>query len=127
MCTNIDHHYQTVGRILVYLVEKGLARVEFDESDAMEIMTDRRGDEEEVLQTFADCLQWMLAEGLIRVGNVQEYEGGYHLSGVQLTSAGIAVIKLDPEDPDIGSSIEERVKNREAEPIDTATDWRVCW
>jgi hypothetical protein len=107
--SNIEYHYQTIGRILAYLVNKGLARVEFDASDAMEIMTERQRDEEEVLSTFSDCLHWMNDEGLIRVANISEYDGGYNFIGVQLTSRGIALIKSDPNDKEIGSSIEKRV------------------
>ena len=64
--SKIDYHYQTMGRILSHLVQQGLKRVDFDDSDAMKIMTERHGDEEEVLQTFADVLHWMNDEGLIR-------------------------------------------------------------
>lgn len=72
-------------------------------------MTERHGDEEEVLQTFADVLHWMNDEGLIRVGQVQEYDGGFAFSGVQLTSRGIAVIQAKPNDPELGESIEKKV------------------
>lgn len=116
----MEYHYQTMGRVLVYLVSRGLARVDFEESDAMEIMTERWGDEEEVLQAFADCLKWMLAEGLIRAENVTEYEGGYLFSGVQLTSAGIAVIRRNPQDPDIGPSIEDRVSRNADSPMEAS-------
>lgn len=51
----------------------------------------------------------MRDEGLIRVSDFQEYDGGYHFLGVQLTSAGIALIKTDTEDPELGESIEKRV------------------
>jgi hypothetical protein len=107
--SNIEYHYQTIGRILAHLVNQGLSRIDLDQSNAMEIMTERRGDEEEVLATFSDCLHWMKDEGLIRVAKAQEFEGGYYFNSVQLTSAGIALIKSDPNDSDIGASIEKRV------------------
>lgn len=107
--SKIEYHYQTIGRILAHLVNHGLARIDLSSSDAMEIMTERRGDEWEVLDTFLDCLHWMHGEGLIRVQKFQEYTGGYDVSGVQLTSSGVALIRRDPEDPDIGKSIQERV------------------
>lgn len=120
MSSTIDYHYQTVGRILVFLIEKGLARVDLEAQDAMDVMRETRGDEEEVLQAFADCLQWMIAEGLIRAHSVQEYDGGYSFNGVQLTSAGIAMIKRKTDDAEIGPSIEARVKKQDKEPLDVS-------
>lgn len=116
--SQIEYHYQTVGRILVYLVARGLSRTNLDASDAMDIMTERQGDEEEVVQAFADCLQWMLAEGLIRAYSVQEFDEGYDFNGVQLTALGVATIKRDPHDPDIGLNVETRVARKDADPID---------
>ncbi|GCA52815.1 hypothetical protein GOA99_22855 [Sinorhizobium meliloti] len=107
--SKMEYHYQTMGRILSFLVQKGFSRVDFDESDAMEILTERWGSEEEVLQTFADVLRWMNNEGLIRVSNIQEYEGGYAFSGVQLTSKGVAIIQVKPNDPELGESIEKKI------------------
>lgn len=107
--SNIEYHYQTIGRILAHLINRGLSRVDLDPSDAMEIMTERRGNEEQVLSTFSDCLHWMVSEGLIRVSNIHEYEGGYDFMGIQLTSAGIALIRSDPKDAEIGPNIEKRV------------------
>lgn len=107
--STMEYHYQTMGRILSHLIQKGFSRVDFDESDAMDIMTERWGSEEEVLQTFADVLHWMDSEGLIRVANIQEYDGGYAFSGVQLTSKGIAAIQAKPADPELGDSIEKKV------------------
>jgi hypothetical protein len=107
--SNIEYHYQTIGRILAYLINKGLARVDLEAGDAMGIMTERRGDEEEVLRTFSDCLHWMHDENLIRVAKISEYDGGYDFMGVQLTSQGIALIKQNPNDAEIGASVEKRV------------------
>ena len=118
--TTLDYHFQTVGRILVYLIESGLARVDLEASDAMDIMTYRRGDEEEVLQAFADCLKWMLDEGLIRASEVAEFDGGYAFSGIQLTSKGLAAIRANPNDKDIGESIQERVRRADQQPLDTS-------
>ena len=72
-------------------------------------MTERRGDEEKVLAAFSDCLHWMINEGLIRVEKIHEYDGGYDFVGIQLTAAGITLIRQDTEDPEIGGSIETRV------------------
>ncbi|MBD9638474.1 hypothetical protein IB277_19410 [Ensifer sp. ENS07] len=110
--STIDYHYETMGRILSHLIHQGLKRVDLDDTDAMEIMTERHGDEEEVIQTFADVLHWMLSEGLIRAHSVQEFEGGYAFSGVQLTSKGIAVIQAKPNDPELGESIEKKVDEK---------------
>lgn len=107
--STMEYHYQTMGRILSFLVQKGFSRVDFDESDAMYVMTERWGSEEEVLQTFADVLHWMNDESLIRVGKIQEYEGGYAFSGVQLTSKGVAAIQAKPNDPELGESIEKKI------------------
>lgn len=86
----------------------------------MEVMTERRGDEEEVLATFADCLHWMKDEGLIRVRRIEEYDGGYDFMDIQLTSAGIALIKQDPNDPEIGDSIEKRVTENEGKDLNSS-------
>jgi hypothetical protein len=94
---NRDHLYQ------------GLGRIDLDQSNAMEVMTERWGDEEQVLATFADCLHWMNDEGLIRVQNISEYDGGYDFIGIQLTSKGVAVIKSETNDAEIGGNIEKRV------------------
>ncbi|MQX63960.1 hypothetical protein GHK78_13045 [Sinorhizobium meliloti] len=72
-------------------------------------MTEPWGSKEEVRQTFADVLHWMNNEGLIRVSNIHEYEGGYAFSGVQLTSKGVAVIQVKPNDPELGESIEKKI------------------
>lgn len=112
--STIDYHYQTMGRILSHLVHQGLKRVDFDTSDAMDIMTERRGDEEEVIETFADVLHWMLNEGLVRVYSVQEFDGGFAFSGVQLTSRGVAAIQAKPNDPALGESIEKTVNDKGA-------------
>jgi hypothetical protein len=109
MSSTIEYHYETIGRILAHLINRGLSRVDLEATDAMEIMTVRQGDEEEVLATFADCLHWMKDEGLIRVSQFQEYDGGYYFNGVQLTSTGIALIRTDPHDDELGGSIEKRV------------------
>lgn len=116
--STIEYHYQTVGRILVHLVEKGLSRIDLDPPDAMKIMTEQRGDEEETLKVFADCLRWMIDEGLIRTLSADEFEGGFAFSGVQLTSTGIAMIRRDPQDSNIGCSIEHRVSRAKGEPMD---------
>lgn len=117
--STMEYHYQTMGRILSHLVSAGLSRIDFDESDAMDIMTHRIGDEEEVLKTFADVLHWLNDEGLIRVKSIQEFDGGYAFNAVQLTSKGIAIIQAKPEDPELGESIEKKL----AEPgaTDAAT------
>lgn len=49
---SMEYHYQTMGRILAYLVSKGLARTDLDATLALDIMTEREGSEEEVLQTL---------------------------------------------------------------------------
>ncbi|WP_420409394.1 hypothetical protein [Hoeflea sp.] len=91
--SDLEYHYETIGRILDFLVSNGLRRFGLESSDAMEIMTHRIGDEEEVLATFNDVLHWMLDEGLIRCSSVQD--GGYcdYFNGTQLTSKGIAIIQ----------------------------------
>lgn len=109
--TNLEYHYETIGRILAFLVEKGLRRIDLDESNAMEIMTERWGSEEEVTATFADSLYWMYSEGLIHVGKISfDFSYSYNFNGVQLSSKGIAVIKQNPNDPSLGGSIEKKLK-----------------
>ncbi|UIK04818.1 hypothetical protein [Neorhizobium galegae] len=110
--STMEYHYQTMGRILSHLVNAGLSRVDFANSDAMDIMTHRIGDEEEVLKTFADVLHWMNDEGLIRVRSIQEFDGGYAFNGVQLTSKGVSIVQAKPGDPDLGESIEKKVSEK---------------
>ena len=105
----MDYHYETVGRVLAHLVNVGLKRIDFEPSDAMDIMTERRGDEEEVIETFADVVKWMHDEGLIRIHAIQEFDGGFAFSGVQLSAKGIAVVQAKPNDAALGESIEKRV------------------
>lgn len=109
--STIEYHYQTVGRILAYLINHGLTRHDFDASDVMTIMTERRGDDSEVINTFFNCLFWMRNEGLIHVENVDTYQDGRppFFGNVQLASKGIAVIKANTNDADIGPSIEKKV------------------
>lgn len=104
----VEYHYETLGRILTFLAQKGFARVRLDELDAMNIMSRTVGDEADVLTTFANVLHWMHAEGLIRVSQVHEHSSGYIFAGVQLTSKGIGVLQANPGNEAIGESIEKR-------------------
>lgn len=54
--STMEYHYQTMGRILSHLINAGPSRIDFENSDAMEIMTYRICDEEDVLKTFANVL-----------------------------------------------------------------------
>jgi hypothetical protein len=119
--SNIEYHYQTIGRVLAHLVDRGLRRVDLDSEDAMVIMTERWGDEEEVVAVFADVLQWMIAERLIRASSVAEYDGGYDFIGVQLTSRGISVIQADLDDAKPGETIERTIAKRGAAGLDAPT------
>jgi hypothetical protein len=110
--STIEYHYEIMGRILSHLVNAGLSRVDFEPSDAMDIMTHRVGDEDDVVNAFADVLHWMKDEGLIRVGSVQEFDGGYAFNSVQLSSKGIVVVQTKPTDPELGDSIETRVGDK---------------
>jgi hypothetical protein len=112
----IDYHYETLGRVLAHLVNQGLSRVDLESSDAMEIMTHRIGDEEEVLSTFADVVRWMEAEGLIRITEALEFlGGGFAFTGVQLTSKGIAVVQSKPEGDETSETIAEKVAGKPGE------------
>jgi hypothetical protein len=113
--STMQYHYETMGRILSHLVNQGLSRVDFEPSDAMDIMTERRGSEEEVLKTFTDVLHWMHDEDLIRVSSLNEYEGGFSLLGVQLTSKGIAIIQTETKDAELGDTIERKVAEHDGE------------
>ena len=108
--STLEYHYETIGRILVHLINHGLSRLNLDQSDAMQILTDEhRGTPEQVVADFFDCLDWLHDEGLIRVDEVVRHLNNQTFRGVQLTSKGIAVIKADPGDPDMGTNIEKRV------------------
>jgi hypothetical protein len=108
--STLEYHYETIGRILVHLINHGLSRLNLDQSDAMQILTDEhRGTPEQVVADFFDCLDWLHDEGLIRVDEVVRHLNNQTFRGIQLTSKGIAVIKANPGDPEIGTNIEKRV------------------
>ncbi|TPK88666.1 MULTISPECIES: hypothetical protein [unclassified Mesorhizobium] len=107
---SLAYHYETMGRLLEHLVAGGLRRIDLETSDAMDIMTHRIGDEEEVLATFNDVVVWMLDEGLIRASSIQQTgELTTAFNGVQLASKGISLIQQKPDDSELGGSIEEKL------------------
>jgi hypothetical protein len=93
--SDLDYHHYTLGRILFFLANKGLKRIDLDQSDAMDIMDYRRGDESEVLTVFHDVLMFMINEGIIRVSNYSPHSYGYNFQGVQLTSKGLTLIRAN--------------------------------
>jgi hypothetical protein len=105
---------------LAYLVERGLSTTDLSMRNAIEIMTERRGDESEVIKTFCDVLKWMLSEDIIRVRKLSEnLGGGYMFVGVQLTSKGIALVSA-PHEAELGGSIENQITKSEGKPLDTS-------
>ena len=115
----LNYHYETMGRILAHLLPLGIGRTDFEPTDIFEIMSDRRGDEDEVVSTFADVMHWMIDEGIVRVASCEEYEGGFFFGGVQLTSKGIHILRAQTDDPELGNSIEELVSRNRPSDIDT--------
>lgn len=109
--SEMTYHFQTLGRILAFMVARGLSRVDFEPSDAMDIMTQRKGDEEEVIQVFADVLNWMLEEGIIRAAKVTEYDGGYTFHRVQLTAKGLLMVRK-PSDEAGGESVQQKIESQ---------------
>jgi hypothetical protein len=116
--TNLDYHYYTLGRILFDLAERGLSKVHYDQSSAMDVMSFRRGDEQEVLRVFADVLSFIVSEGIIRVDSVQEYDDGYSYNGVQLTSKGLALIQTKPQLATLSGSIVENAAEEKQKGAD---------
>jgi hypothetical protein len=120
MTSTLSYHYETMGRVLAFLVERGLSTTDLSAGNAMEIMTERRGDEAVVLKTFADVLKWMHSEDIIRVRKLSENVGGaYTFLGVQLTAKGIALISA-PHDKELGGSIERKVTEAEGKKLDSS-------
>lgn len=117
----IEYHYETIGRILTFLVERGLVRTDLDASSAMVIMPEWHGGDEEVLSTFCDCLHWMANEGLIHVRKIEEYDSGYDFYGVQLSSIGIDMIRRNPNDVEIGPSIQKKVEESGGKDLGAST------
>jgi hypothetical protein len=119
MTSTLGYHYETMGRVLAFLVDRGLSTTDLSARNAMEIMTERRGDEADVLKTFADVLKWMLNEDIIRVRKLSESIGGgaYIFLGVQLTAKGIALVSA-PHDSELGGSIESKVTKAEGKKLD---------
>ena len=58
---------------------------------------------------FCRSPYWINSKGLIRIANIQEYDGGYIFSGIQLTSKGVANIQAKATDSKLGDSIEKKV------------------
>lgn len=116
----LDYHHYTLGRILFYLAKQGLRRTNFDQSDAMEIMDYRKGDEAEVVAVFHDVLLFMDSEGIIRVSHYQPHSGGYYFNGVQLTAKGLQLIQADPSK--IDNSLKGSIVANTASPEVTSID-----
>jgi hypothetical protein len=109
--SKLDYHFETMGRILAHLVSNGVRKVNLGSADAMGIMTYREGDESEVLATFRDAIDYLIAEGLVRADNRNvSLDGRYKFLGVQLTGAGVKAVQV-PHTKELGGSIAETVES----------------
>jgi hypothetical protein len=95
--SDLDYHQELVGRVVAYLIGRGLRRVDLEPGHALEIMVESRGDEEEAIETFCDIVHWMNDEGLIRVGSIQGAGVGEYFNQVQLTSKAVEGIRVAQE------------------------------
>lgn len=120
--TALPYHHYTLGKILFFLANQGLRRVNFDQSDAMDIMDFRRGDESEVLAVFHDVLHFMMNEQIIHVSRYRLHNSGYDFNGVKLTAKGLQLIQADPSkiDKSLSGSIVANTKSSETTSTDTS-------
>lgn len=120
--STLKYHQETLGRILAHLAQLGLGRTDFEPADAFVIMTDRRGNEDEVWTTFFEVLTWMDAEGIVRTANIQEFDNGFYASGVQLTSTGLAMLsEQPPTDTGLAQTVDEIVEDAKGADLGAAT------
>jgi len=120
--SKMDFHNEVMGRILAYLIEQGLSRVNFVPQQVPTILGGGDIKDAGLQRTFADVVQWMTDEGLVRVRAVSfDMSGAASFMGVQLTSRGIAVIQAKPDDPDLGESIEQKVTEKREGGLDAHT------
>ncbi|UVK40566.1 hypothetical protein LHFGNBLO_002042 [Mesorhizobium sp. AR10] len=111
--SQLEYHYETIGRVLKHLIDRGLRKVDLDGSDARNIIPEQEGREDEwdVENTFDSVIHWMIDEGLLRASSIQQDEDCDIFNGVQLTSKDLAVIKKQPSGQELDGSIEEILKD----------------
>ena len=125
--SKLDYHYYTLGRILFFLAENGLSKIDFNPSNAMEVMDYREGNEEDVLKAFSGVLRFMIKEGVIRADNIQEYEGGYFFNGVQLTSKGLVLVQTNASTIDTALTGSISANTASAPALSTDTSYYGKW
>lgn len=97
MNDDLEYHQRLIGRVIVFLIGKGLRRVDFEPGDALSTMEETRGDEEDAIDTFFDILHWMKDNGLINVQSIQAADFGEFFNGVQLTEKALQGIRTPQE------------------------------
>jgi hypothetical protein len=102
--TILDQHMAIVGRVIAKFVSGGLIPHDIDSRGVEKFL----GTPEDK-KVFAAVIIWMLDEGIIRAKNVSRIiDGTVHLSGVQLTAKGLAIVKQPLPG---GDTIEKRVQS----------------
>lgn len=100
---NIEKSEVVIARILSKVLEFGLqdAGLEFKELEL--------GDS--YAPFFSTCVDWLVAEGLIRVGtHIKTKDGECFLAGITLTSHGFAVLGQEISGTDRGETVADAVK-----------------
>jgi hypothetical protein len=111
----MEYYYQTVGRIVGYLSNKGLGRFELDESNSLRIGKSP----EQAVDALQDCIGWLQKEGLIWCGKtIRSSSDKITVKDVQLTAKGMSAIRAETSR---GLSIQVLVEDSRDMEIDAAT------
>jgi hypothetical protein len=105
--TVLDRHMALVGRTVAAFVSKGLLAVNIGSNEPEKFL----GAAEDT-KAFADVLQWMLDEEIIRAMRTHRtMDGSITLFHAQLTAKGIAIVKQPTGE---GDTVEKRIRSAES-------------
>ncbi|MGV8950224.1 MAG: hypothetical protein ACOH2M_03905 [Cypionkella sp.] len=105
---NLERSELVIAKILGLLVEWGLSETSMEFSE-LEL-------DDEYLPFFATCIEWLEAEGVIRVKRVHKFlDGTSRIQGPVLTARGISLmgnqIKVGNTDVTVGNAVKETAKH----------------
>ena len=116
----MEYYYHTIGRIVGYLSNKGLARLDLDQAHAIQ----SGKNPEQAVNAFQDCISWMQKEGLIWCGKTHKFsddKGKIIVESVQLTPKGMSVIRANTHRAGICDSIQKLIEDSNGADLDAAT------
>lgn len=116
----MEYYYHTIGRIVVYLSNKGLGRFDLDQSQS-----EQSGKSpEQAVNALQDCISWMRKEGLIWCGKTHRCSNDKSkimVEGVQLTAKGMSAIRADTHRVGIDHSIQRLIEDSNGADLNAAT------